>query len=120
MLTKTRKLAFRDKSEFKTLPEVLKIYEPFETTLCKYYLNEIGQVVSFYQINQTLSEDGLYQFYLDYDELADTNRTHKKVLKDINSTFGVNIEPDSVSILSVDKFEKENFKHLLNANLFFS
>jgi hypothetical protein len=110
MLTKARNLAFREKSEFKTLPEVLKIYEPFETTLCEYYLNKIGQVVSFYQINQTLSEDSLYQFYLDYDKLADLNRTHKKVLKDINNTFGINIEPDTVSILSVDKFEEEKIK----------
>lgn len=107
---KTRALAYRQLTEFISLPEVLKIYEPFETTLCKYYINETGQVVSFYKILQTLSEDGLFEFYKNYDEENDIEKTHKKVLKDIKSTFGASIEPDSVSLLSVDKFENEKIK----------
>jgi len=106
-VNKDRNLAFRKISEFEFLPEVIKVYNPFDTVLCKYYTNNTGQVISFYKIEKTLNEQGLLRYFNNYGTENDKDKIHDKIKKDIEVTFGVSIEPDTVSILSIDEFDEK-------------
>jgi hypothetical protein len=113
----SKSLAFRDfHTSINYYPNVLLINEPIETTSCVFYVNRIGCVVSFQFIGDKLNESEIYDIYKKYDTIEDENKNHVKLKKEILKTFGLDIEPDSISNVAIDMFEELIKPHYYRIN----